>query len=361
MKEDDDDEEEEITSSGDDDIVTINNNNSNSNIIDVPGTENKHRKKCAKTNDGLAIKYNKLIFNFADIMKFKCFRKYCVFFDLFSKRHFINHDYRIDLLKVLNCYDFTPYSYKTCTCNCNITCMGFILCFNDEFMHRKKYSNHKEDKSEYMLKLYEKHSMLNKDNNFFDNKINTEFIQRINQFETLNPITILDKKTFRLFTKNMYKTAHVLASITATRTTDLKIECCRKCKNIQTTKFKIFNVVRFSNFVDMSKIHDVVLKIDNQYIIPEYTTTKDDDDDDEQPRSNYVDRQIMVVYKTTKSNIVFVYENIFYVINCHNVIIIFDKEMFRNVKFFCTFNFYFANYSQMYNLNSRDIIEIKRI
>lgn len=297
-------------------------------VIVVPGTENKRRKKCAKTDEGLAIKYNKLMFNFDKIVKSKRFRKYFVFFDLYSKRHLINHNYRIDYLKILNCFDFTSYSHKTCTCKSKLTCFGFILCFKEEFMYRKKYCNHKENKSEYMTKLYEKHSILHEDNNFFDNKINSPFLQKIQEFETLSPIDCLDRKTMKIFLKNSYNNRMLRDST--------PFNICKKCKNIASTDFSSWNIIHYSNRLNKKQLENKILKLDNLYMIPSFYTYE---------KFNESKRLHIVVYKTTKSNIVFIYNNTFHVINQRNVIIVFDIEFFKHVKFFCNFNFYFVNIS----------------
>lgn len=331
----------------DDDVETVVNENKPINII-LPGTENVHRKKCAKLEEGLAIKYNKLIYNWEKILQFKRFRKYFVFFDLFSKRHLINHSYRLDLLKILNCYDFTPYSHKTCTCKTQLSYSGFLVCFNESFMHRKKYSNHREDKSEYMTKLYEKHSILHEDNNFFDNRINTVFLQRIQNFEVLHSVDGLDRKTTRLLQKNMLKTK-TLHTLTA-------MKVCRKCRNIETTDFETWNIVCFekTTSLDMQNLHTAVLKLDNNYIVPV----------DNENNSCLENTTICVVYKTTQSNMVFIYKGIFYVLNSQNMFILFDLDVFRKVNFFCNFNFYFANISNTLSSSTStipNVIEINKL
>lgn len=309
------------------------------NDFTMPATVNIHRKKCAKIDDGLAIKYNKLIYNFDKILAFKHFRKYCVFFDIFSKRHLISHTYRIDMLETLNRFDFTPYAYEQCNCarpvfSSAASNAGFVLCFKNFFMERKKYSNHKDDKSEYMKQLYEKHSVLSEDNNFYDNRINGCFLQKIRQFEELHSLLMLNKGVIKSLHKNIYA--------------DLPNSSkCGLCKNTRVDSIKCgWRLVRFSNCLNMSNLCDYVLRLDDDlFLIPNYAETCD-------AGSSSDKLQHIVVYKTTKSNIVFLFEDVFYVINSHNVIIIVDIVTFRKMKFFCNFNFYFIKQSKTYTNNN---------
>ncbi|WBR61505.1 hypothetical protein [Drosophila suzukii associated hytrosavirus 1] len=299
----------------------------------IPATEHKQRKKCAKIDDGLAIKYNKLVYNFDKIFNFKHFRKYCVFFDIFSKRHLINHNYRIDMLETLNRFDFTPYAYEQCHCHrpaftTNNT--GSLICFKNFFMERRKYSNHKDDKSEYMKRLYEKHSLLYEENNFYDNRINECFLQKIRQFEELHSLLLLNKNMIKSLHKNIYQTLPNMKN-------------CLLCKNIRLTTFNDWRIVRFSNCLNMHNLCDYVLRVvepeEDVFLIPNYMEPTNED-------------TRIVVYKTTKSNIVFLHEDAFYVVNSHNLIIIFTIEMFRKVQFFCNFSFYFVRQSKIYSNNN---------
>lgn len=343
----------------------------------IPSTEHRQRKKCAKLNDGLAIKYNKLMLNYEKIIRFTHFRRYCVFFDIFSKRHLINHCYRIDLLERLNRYDYRPYSYENCTCMASTTAIsqngkkcqlnypkigGFLICFRSEFMHRKKYSNHREEKSENMKYLYEKHSLLHEDNNFYDNRINECFRQKIKKFETISSLMGLNKKMMRILHKNMYTAPPYLPT-------------CDRCKNLLNTKFPTWRAVRFLNCLDMNYLCDYVLKLDNMFLIPDYmeninhmdtsaiinnnnsntiSTTIKTNYNAMDDTTNNCSREAtnIIIYKTTKSNIVFIHENIFYVINPTNVLLIFDLKTFRQTQFFCNFNFYFIKQCTTYNSNN---------
>lgn len=305
----------------------------------IPSTENIQRKKCAKIDDGLAIKYNKLVFNMDKILEFSCFRRYCVFFDIFSKRHHISHNYRIDMLDKLNRYDFTPYSYDQCRCSSAqrsgmgcIQSTGFVVCFKNFFMERKRYSNHKTDKSSYMKSLYDKHSLLYEENHFYDNRINQCFMQKIRQFEELNSLLTLKKNVMKTLYKNIYNNVP-------------ETETCSRCKNICSTHFKTWRIVRFYNCLNRNYMCDYTLRIDNDtFLIPKYNLKSCDQADTR-----------IVVYKTTKSNIVFLHKDVFYVINSSNTIIIFDIETFRSVKFFCNFNFYFVLQSSTYSNNNYSI------
>ncbi|XP_037824511.1 uncharacterized protein LOC119612730 [Lucilia sericata] len=301
------------------------------NDFSIPATENIQRKKCAKIDDGLAIKYNKLVYNFEKIIISKHFRKYCVFFDIFSKRHLINHKYRIDKLETLNRFDFSPYAYEQCICfrsdfsTAATTNMGFIICFESLFMERKKYRNHKEEKSEYMKQLYKKHSILFKDNNFYDNRINECFMQKIRKFEELKSILLLNESLRKTLLKHMYSQMP-------------NTKRCLLCKNTNLSTFESWRIVRFSNCLNMSSLCDNVLRLDDEmFLIPNYMDCE-----------VYADDVRIVVYKTTKANIVLLFEDIFYVIKSHNLIIIFDLETFRKVQFFCNFNFYFIRQSKTY-------------
>lgn len=293
----------------------------------LPETEYKRRKKCAQLNKGIAIKYNKLVYNFDNILRFNHFRKYCVFFDILSKRHLIYHKFRIDLLQKLNCFDFTPNAYKKCNCDSvdfNFQ-TGFLLCFNSDFMERQKYINHKDSQSEKMTKLYKDHSILSKDNYFYDNRINQCFLMRIKEFEELNPLIQLEKNTWKLLCNNMYKTPP-------------NIDVCDNCRNIKLATYETWRMVRFSNCIDLNTICDHVLKIDNMFLIPNYLETAEIDESTK-----------IIVYKTSKSNIVFLYNNVFYVLNSQNLLVIFNINTFRNVKFFCNFNFHFIKQLNVYN------------
>lgn len=312
----------------------------------VPKTENKSRKKCAIITDGLAIKYNKLVFNFDKIIEHEHFRKYCVFFDIFSKRHMINHIYRIDYLEILNRYDFTPYAYEECKCNRKIytSCTGFLTLFKNGFMERKKYINRKIVKSDHMKTLYEKHSILYKNNNFYDNKINSFFMQKIKEFETLQSLVTLPKNRLKTLYKNMY--------------TDLNyIVNCAVCKNMQTTVCTSWKILRFSNRLDANSLCDYVLKLNDIFLIPNYLehniemTSSFSSSEFKHDDTNDIDTKI-VVYKTSPCNIVFLYNDTFHVVNSQNVIILFDIETFKKVNFFCNFNFYFIKESKTYYNNN---------
>lgn len=295
----------------------------------IPSTEYNQRKKCAVIDDGLAIKYNKLIANFDKIINFSHFRKYCVVFDIFSKRHLISHCYRIDLLEHLNCYDFTPYCYEHCYCHRPVvsTCTGFLICFKSAFMQRKKYSSHSDNKSQLMKSLYIKHSILHADNNFYDNRINECFRQKIKNFEQLKTILQMEKKILRILHKNM-----LLAP------PDLII--CSNCKNLQNTTFPKWRAVHFLNCVNINYLCDYVLKLDSEFLVPSY-------------RDSVIDKDTrIVIYKTTKTNLVLLSDNVFYVLNSSNVLLIFDVDSFRKTQFFCNFNFYFIRLTKTYSLNN---------
>lgn len=299
--------------------------------LSMPHTEIVGRKKCAIINDGLAIKYNKLVFNFEKIVNFKHFRKYCVFFDIFSKRHLINHEYRIDFLEILNRYDFTPYAYEECNCNKPVftTCTGFLVCLKNFCMERKKYSNHRDDKSEYMKKLYEKHSYLYEENNFYDNRINECFVQKIKQFEEIYSLVLLNSNKLKILYKNIYNTLPYITN-------------CPRCKNMQTTSCSTWRIVRLTNKIDMNNLCDNVLKLEDKFLVPDYNSGPARDGE----------HLKIVVYKPTKCNIVFLYEDVFNVVNSQNVIIIFDIETFKNVRFFSNFSFYFVKHIKLYNDNN---------
>ena len=297
----------------------------------IPSTETIGRKKCAIIENGLAIKYNKLVYNFEKIVNFKHFRKYCVFFDIFSKRHLINHEYRIDFLEILNRYDFTPYAYEECNCNKPVftTCTGFLMCLKNLCIERKKYSNHRDDKSEHMKKLYEKHSLLYEENNFYDNRINECFVQKIKKFEEIFSLVLLNKKKLKILHKNIYNNSLPY------------IINCPKCKHMQTTGCSTWRIVRFSNRIDMSNLCDNVLKLDDKFLIPNYNSAVKDDENIK-----------IVLYKSSKCNIVFLYDDIFNVVNSQNVIIIFNIETFKKTRFFCNFNFYFVKHVKLYTDNN---------
>lgn len=311
------------------------------NELVMPSTEHKLRKKCAILDDGLAIKYNKLVHNFDKILAFRNFRRYCVFFDIFSKRHLINHCYRIDLLEQLNCYDFTPYAFENCYCKCSVlkTCTGYITAFKSDFMHRKKYSNHADNKSQSMKSLYAKHSILHEENNFYDNRINECFRQKIQSFEKLKTIIDLDRKSMRTLHKNMYQSLP-------------DVSVCRKCKNFLSTDFNTWSVIRYSNIININNLCDIVLNVDNTFYTPTYHLNETTSSLNENTR--------IFVYKSTKSNIVFIHENIFYVIHPNNVIVIFDIPTFRKVRFFCNFMFHFVEKTPLEINNNNNFIHINK-
>lgn len=292
-----------------------------------PTTENIGRKKCAKIDDGLAIKYNKLVYNFDKILKFKHFRKYCVFFDIFSKRHFVAHNYSIDWLQILNRYNFAPYAYEECNCQRpnSTACLGFLIAFKSFFAERRKYIYHKDDKREHLKRLYEKHSLLSPDNNFYDNRINDCFLLRMKQFEQLLPVFSLKKKKLKTLHKNMYPSLPVITN-------------CKNCKNMQAINCSTYRIIRISSHINMNKLCDYVLKLNDIFLIPNYMDN-----------STNISSTKMVVYKTSKSNFVFLYDDVFYVSTSQNVIIIFDVNNFRNVNFFCNFNFYFVKECKTYS------------
>lgn len=287
--------------------------------IYMPRTENFKRKKCAKTDDGLAIKYNKLMSNFDEIRKFKYFRKYCVLFDVFSRRHLINHEFRIDMLGILNRYDFHNEHQE------------IQVCFKSAFMERKKYINYKNNKSEYMKNLYEKHSVLRKENNFYDNKINECFLEKIKKYEELQPLSCLDKNIQKILYDNLYKDdiPHI-------------------------PKFEIVNAI---NSIDMNNICDNVLKINNEYLIPSYLEQQKQQHNNN-AEINSIEATSIIIFKNTKSNIVFLYNNIFHVIKSKNTFIILDIKTFKSIHFFSNFNFYFINKSttNSFNLNNNNFI-----
>lgn len=293
----------------------------------LPTTEHRMRKKCAKTQDGLAIKYNKLMFNFEKILDFNHFRKYCVFFDVFSRRHLINHKFRIDLLEIFNRYDFSEYTYSECYCkrsNMFVNFPGSLVCFKSLFMERRKYCNYKDNKSEIMTKLYEKHSILSKDNYFYDNRINECFLGKIKRYEELLSLALLNRKKIKIIFNNMYMSHPNVVN-------------CENCNNLVSLDKQRWRIVHFLNSIDMNNTCDYVFKIDNTFYIPNYIEN---------------DATKIIVYKNTKSNIVLLYNNIFYVINSKNTILIFDIDDFKNVNFFCNFNFYFVKESNTFNNNN---------
>lgn len=296
----------------------------------IPSTEHKMRKKCAILDDGLAIKYNKLVQNFDKIMSFKRFRRYCVFFDIFSKRHLINHCYRIDLLEKLNCFDYAPYAFEMCYCNRAVykTCAGYLTAFKSQYMHRKKYSNHGDGRSEFMKSLYIKHSTLSEDNNFFDNRISECFRKKIQKFEKLNSLLDLDRKTVRKLHKYMCQS--IPSAVV-----------CSKCKNLQNTNFGTWNIIRYINCININTLCDYVIRIDDNYYTPNYKTNNDNDENTN-----------IIVYKSTKSNIVFLLDDIFYVIHPSNVLIVFDIATFERSRFFCNFTFYLVKKTSKYYCNN---------
>lgn len=261
-------------------------------------------------------------------MSFKHFRKYCVFFDIVSKHHLINHSYRIDFLEKFNCYDFTSYSYELCYCSRSVgnTCTGFLLCIKDDFIERRKYVNYKNEKSHHMKQLYEKHSSLSEANNFYDNRINNYYMEKIKAFEQLTQLKNVEKKTMRSLHKFMYKSPP-------------NIDVCVKCKNILNTSFPHWKAVRYINCLNVNNLCDHVLYLDDFYLKPNYTEECDDD-------------TRIIVYKTTKANIVFMLDHTFYILNSTNMIIIFEVEIFKKVKFFCNFNFYFVSQTKTCNNNN---------
>lgn len=301
--------------------------------FDMPCTENKQRKKCAVIDDGLAIKYNKLVHNFDKIFAFNHFRRYCVLFDIFSKRHLINHRYRMDFIEKLNCFDFTPYTFENCCCNqlVNKTCKGYLIAFKSKFMHRKQYPNNGEDRSQQMRKLYNKHSVLHEDNNFFDNRINELFREKIRNFEKLYTVMELDKKTRRVLHKNTCQSIP-LAPL------------CTKCKKLTTTNFGTWHVVRYMNHINVATLCDYTIRVDDTFYIPTYKSSSINN-----ITMNINDTVHVVIYKTTKSNIVFIYDGIFYVINPTNTFVILDVLTFSNIKFFCNFTFHFVEKSKKYS------------
>lgn len=300
----------------------------------IPTTENIQRRKCAKLDDGLAIKYNKLMFNFDKIFAFKHFRRYCVFFDIFSKRHMINHSYRLDMLKLLNCFDFTPYAFETCYCNNRVidgSCTGFLLCFRTKFMLRKRYSNHVDEKSEIMKSLYRKHSQLHEDNNFYDNRINEVFRQRIMDFEHLHSMTTIDRKTMRLMYANMCDPPG-------------HIPRCPNCKNLaSSTDFGKWRAIRYINAINVNNMRDYVIKADNTFLVPNYSISRENIN---------TECTRIVVYKTTEANIVFNMDDVFYVINSKNILLVFPVEVFKTCNFYCNFNFYFVQEINNYKYNN---------
>lgn len=299
---------------------------------EFPKTENINRKKCAKLDSGLAIKYNKLVYNFESIVKFNLFRKYCVFYDVFSKRHLINHNFRIDLLQILNCYDFSSYAYQQCHCGTGSSKMtmmpvvtDFLVCFKNQFMERKKYCN-RQTKSEKMERLYEKHSILYEDNYFYDNRINECFLMKIKQFERLDPPTQMPIKTLNLLQRNMYRKVP-------------NIDSCLQCRNMQLATSR-WRMIRFRNCINMKNLCDHVLKLDNVFLVPNYPLNKLD-------ASTKI-----IVYKTSHSNLLFLYNDVFYVLNSSNVLVVFPVDIFKNVTFFCNFNFYFVKESHVHMDNN---------
>lgn len=304
--------------------------------IKLPLCEMVNRKKCAILEEGLAIKYNKLMFNLDEIINFDHFYKYYVYFDVFSKRHLIYHNFRIDLLEKLNRFDFTPFSYKECLCQnkANLsTRRGYILCFGVNFMKRKKYVNNNGKQSIYMKNLYIKHSKLSVSNNFYDSRINECFINKIRDFEKLYSINEIDRKNKKKIYKNM------LSIIP-------DIPYCIKCKYLISTDFDEWSAVHYNNTIDFDVLPDLVLKLDNKcYLVPNQDTLID--------ANTY-----LLVYKTTKANIVFMYNDIFYVVNPEHVFLIFTVEIFRKIQFFCNFNFYFVQ--KLCTYNSENYIIINR-
>lgn len=287
------------------------------------------------------------MFNFDKILAFHHFRRYCVFFDIFSKRHMINHSYRLDLLKLLNCHDFTPYAFETCYCNDDNrpltmnSCCGFMICFTTKFMLRKRYSNHPDRRSEIMKSLYLRHSVLHEENNFYDNRINEMFRQKIQEFERLQSMTQIDRKTMRLLYANMCEPPRYIA-------------LCPNCKNLASSNFKTWRAIRYTNNIDANILRDNVIRTsssssinnENLFLVPDYVA-----------RETRLEDTRVVVYKTTEANIVFTLDDIFYVINSRNILLVFPIGTFRRCNFYCNFNFYFAqevnhcNYNNFIHIN----------
>lgn len=304
----------------------------------VPVTNIIQRKKCSNLEDGLVIKYNKLMLNFDKILNFKHFRKYRVFFDIDSKRHFVYHEYRTNMLEILNKYDFRPYAYEECYCQrpVSTSCLGFYICFKPNFMERKKYVNHKTYKSEHMKHLYELHSTLNEDNLFFDNKITESFLLRIKRFEEYKSLVELDTKTLKLFHKNMYTYPPCLLK-------------CPRCKNMISTTYSKWKAIKFSNIQNKFNLCDYVLKLHDEFFVPDYYI---DENYDDKTIKDTDDNLRIIVYKNLPTNLVFIDDNVVNVINSNSAILIFDIETFINVKFFCNFNFYFARKTLIYTNNN---------
>lgn len=174
--------------------------------------------------------------------------------------------------------------------------------------------------------------MLSELNNFYDNKINGVFIEKIKIYEELKSLRLLNKKTLKLFLENIYIN-----------------NCNDDINNVLSAAGRKWKIVNFSNSLDINNLCDFVIRIDDSFFIPSFMKNNIKNFDDDAIKK-------IIIYKTTKTNFVIYYNNIFHVIKSKNTIIIFDIEIFKQVMFFSNFNFYFVYQSNTY-LNN-DFIKI---